>query len=106
MAWTVEVLEIAQPELDALPSDMRAKYIRIADLIEANGPMNVREPYVKSLERGLYEIRMTGKDGIARAIYVTAKERRVVVLVVFVKKTQKTPQHVLELARKRSLTVT
>jgi len=34
---------------------------------------------------------MKGKDGISRAIYVTARGRRVVVVRVFVKKTQKTP---------------
>ena len=43
-----------------------------------------------------------GRDGIARAIYVTATGRRVVILRVFVKKTQKTPAHELELARQRA----
>jgi len=42
-----------------------------------------------SIEGPLWEMRMTGKDGIARAIYVTAKGKRVVVVRVFVKKTQK-----------------
>jgi phage-related protein len=46
-------------------------------------------------------MRMKGKDGIARAIYVTAQEKRVVVLRVFVKKTQKTPHRELEIARQR-----
>jgi len=41
---------------------------------------------------------MTGRDGISRAIYVTASGRRVVVLRVFVKKTQKTPQKEIDLA--------
>ena len=45
---------------------------------------------------------MKGKDGIARAIYVTAKGERVVVLHAFVKKTQKTPQAALEVARQRA----
>jgi phage-related protein len=48
---------------------------------------------------------MTGRDGIARAIYVTATGRRVVVVRVFIKKTQKTPKHELELARRRALEV-
>lgn len=38
---------------------------------------------------------------IARAIYVTASEKRVVVLRAFVKKTQKTPKRELEIARQR-----
>ena len=36
-----------------------------------------------------------GRDGISSAIYVTASGRRVVVLKVFVKKTQKTPEEKL-----------
>lgn len=43
-----------------------------------------------------------GKDGISRAIYVVAKPKRVVVVRVFIKKTQKTPQKELELALKRA----
>jgi len=51
-------------------------------------------------------MRMKGRDGIARAIYVTAKGERVVVLHAFVKKTQKTPQRALEIARERAKEVT
>jgi phage-related protein len=35
-------------------------------------------------------MRMKGKDGISRALYVTAVSRRVVVVRVFIKKTEKT----------------
>jgi phage-related protein len=35
---------------------------------------------------------MKGRGGIARAVYVTAVGRRVVVVHVFEKKTQKTPR--------------
>jgi phage-related protein len=45
---------------------------------------------------------MSGRDGIARAIYVTASGRRVVVLRVFVKKTEKTPPRDLEIAWQRA----
>jgi phage-related protein len=41
---------------------------------------------------------MKGKDGISRAVYVTAKGHRVVVVRVFVKKTQKTPRRENEIA--------
>jgi len=34
---------------------------------------------------------MKGRDGISRAVYVTEKGQRVVVVRVFVKKTKKTP---------------
>jgi phage-related protein len=43
-------------------------------------------------------MRLTGRDGIARALYLTALGRRVVVVRVFVKKTQKTPRQEIEIA--------
>ena len=58
--------------------------------------------WVKPLGGKLWELRITGKDGIARAIYVTATGQRVVIVRIFVKKTQKTPQRELELARQRA----
>jgi phage-related protein len=66
----------------------------------------MREPHVKHLKGRLWEMRMTGRDGIARALYVTASGRRVVVVHVFQKKTQKTPKRVLELAERRAEEVT
>jgi phage-related protein len=66
----------------------------------------MHEPYVKHLEGKLWEMRMKGRDGIARAISVTTKGERVVVLHAFVKKTQKAPQRALEIARERAKEVT
>jgi phage-related protein len=103
MSWTVETLGVVvDRELEALPLDQRAKFLRIAELIEANGLDRVREPYVKHLDGPLWEIRLKGRDGISRAIYVTASGRRVVVVRVFVKKTQKTPRRELRLAFERA----
>lgn len=41
---------------------------------------------------------MKGKDGISRAIYLTTSGRRVVVVRVFVKRTQATPTREINLA--------
>ncbi len=57
---------------------------------------------MKHLEGPLWEMRMRGKDGIPRAAYVTATGRRVVVVRVFAKKTQKTPRREIEIALKRA----
>ena len=103
MGWTVETLDATvDGELAALPADMRARFVRIAELIESVGLERVHEPHVKHLEGPLWEIRMKGRDGISRALYVTAHEKRVVVVRVFVKKTQKTPRREIELALKRA----
>jgi len=45
---------------------------------------------------------MKGKDGISRALYVTATGKRVVVVRVFIKKTEKTPRREIELALERA----
>ncbi len=107
MAWHVEILDRrVEKELDGLADDVRQRFLRIAELIEQHGPAAMHEPYVKHLEGKLWEMRMKGRDGIARAIYVTAKGERVVALHAFVKKTQKTPQRALEIARERAKEVT
>ena len=107
MAWTVELLdETVRAELEAQPKDIRARYLRIVGLIESYGLERVREPYVKHLEGPLWESRMKGRDGIARAVYVTATGRRVVVVRVFGKKTEKTPRREIELALRRAMEVT
>ena len=103
MSWIVETLNsTVDDELDALPADMRARFMRIALLIESVGLEQVREPHVKHLQGPLWEMRMIGKDGISRALYVSAKGKRVVVVRVFVKKTQKTPRREIELALRRA----
>ncbi len=103
MKWTVETLnKTVDAELEALPADMRARFIHISRLIEEFGLERVREPHVKHLRGPLWEMRMKGKDGISRAIYVTAHGRRVVVVRAFVKKTQTTPGREIDLALKRA----
>jgi len=103
MAWTVELLDArVQRELEVLPEDMLARFRRIAELIQAHGLERVHEPHVKHLEGPLWEMRMKGKDGVSRAIYVTARGQRVVVVRVFVKKTQKTPRREIDLAFERA----
>ena len=107
MSWSIVFLdEGVQAELDALPRDFRASFERICQLIAAVGLERVHEPYIKHLEDRLWEMRLRGKDGIARAIYVTATGRRLVVVRVFTKKTQKTPRREIELARQRAKEVT
>lgn len=103
MAWTVETLNSSvDEEIAALPVDMRARLSRIANLITTAGLEAVHEPHIKHIEGALWEMRMKGKDGISRALYVTAQKKRVVIVRVFIKKTEKTPRHEIELALARA----
>ena len=105
MAWRVEILnETVAAEIAALPADMQARFLRLAERISSAGLES--EPHVEHLEGKLWELRLTGRDGIARALYVTAIGRRVVVVRAFVKKTQKTPRSEIELALQRAREVT
>lgn len=101
--WTVETLNaVVDSEVERLPVDMRARLVRIGSIIETVGFDGLPSDTVKHLEDKLWELRLRGRGGIARAIYVTAVRRRVVIVRAFVKKTQKTPEHELEVARQRA----
>ena len=103
MSWRVEFLnDDVQATLEAMPRDIVASFLRIVDLIETAGLEKVREPYVRHLKGPVWEMRMKGKDGIARAAYVTATGLRVVVVQVFAKKTEKTPRREVETALRRA----
>ena len=100
MEWTAEVLnETVSKELDALSADIRARFVQ---LLERAGPRRVGRPYVRHLTGPLWEIRMGGRDKIARAMYVTGRGKRVIVVRVFIKKTQKTPRREIDLALQRA----
>ena len=99
--WTVEIHPQAETELQALPADMRGRFLRIAEMLEKLGPHQVGLPHVRPLEGKLWEMRMQGRDGIARAVYAAIHGRRLLVLHAFVKKTQATPRMALNIARTR-----
>lgn len=103
MTWTVQTLnEAVDAELRALPHEMRARFARTCELIAAVGLERVGAPHVKHLTGPLWEMRMSGRDGTSRALYVTARERRVVVVRAFLKKTRRTPKREIELALRRA----
>jgi phage-related protein len=106
MGWTVEALDKrVEKEIQSLPADLRADLADTIKRIIAVGILDVGD-HVKSLGSGLYEMRLSARSGIARAIYVQAKGERLVIVVAFVKKTQKTPKQMLDLAKKRAKEVT
>jgi phage-related protein len=100
--WRVEVLNgIVQAEIEALPEYPGPSCTYRRD--DGGGWAGVdAAPHVKPLRDKLWEMRMSGKDGIARAIYMAARGRRIVILHAFVKKTQKTPPQAIRLALTRA----
>ncbi len=101
--WTVETLNATvDREIAALPRDMLAKLERIARLVSEFGFAAIQPNVLRKLRGPLWEIRISGRDGISRALYVTARAKRVVIVRVFVKKTQRTPNKEVELALRRA----
>lgn len=101
MNWSVETLDAATDEINALPPGLRARVLRLLRLIESAGLERMHEPHVKHIDGKLWELRAKAEEGIARSLYVTMTGRRVVVLHVFVKKSQKTPGRAMSIAKDR-----
>lgn len=81
----------------ALPDTLVAKYVKLVNLIEVYGA-NLGMPHTKAMGNGLFELRLKGKEGIARVFYCTLIGKEVVMLHSFVKKTDKTPANELKIA--------
>jgi phage-related protein len=87
-------------EIESWPVEVLADYARIIELLIEHGP-NLGFPHSRALGGGLFELRLRGKSGAGRVFYCFLAGRRVVVLHAFLKKSQKTPQHQLKVARIR-----
>ena len=101
MDWTVETVSAVDAEIAALPVALRARLLRLLETVENVGLEALRAPHVRYLDGKLWELRVRADGGIARGIYVTAADRRVVVVHVFAKKSHKTPHRALATARER-----
>ena len=102
MAWTVAFHDAAKHEAAAQPADVRARLQRFVEIIEVHGLASLPPKAVKHLQGDLSELRLTGRDGIARALYLLRSKQRLVIVHVFTKKTQKTPPQAMKLALKRA----
>ncbi len=101
MAWDIRYSnESVRRDIDAWPVGMRAMYARITERMKAFGP-NLGMPYTRPMGEGLFEMRATGKEGTGRAFFCTIIGQEIMVLHAFIKKTAKTPQRELAIARRR-----
>ena len=100
--WDVEFHDHRpEKEMEKQPAEIRAVFAQQVELVERYGPDAEGMPDIKSLQKGLYEFRMRDKDNRqARALFA-CDNQTVTILLVFTKKSQKTPQRHLNTARKR-----
>ncbi len=84
--------------LKSLPREERRIIGEDIKTVQFGWPLGM--PLVRKLDQGLWEVRSRLRDRIARVIFTTG-EGRMILLHGFIKKSQKTPQEDLELARTR-----
>ena len=82
------------------PDGILASFLHVIELVEEFGP-HIGMPYSRQMGSGLFEVRARGKEGIGRALFCSLPGRELMVSNTFIKKSRKTPQKDLELARKR-----
>ena len=85
--------------LDSLDTKMRAKALHSLSILEEFGNQ-LREPYSKQLEDGLFELRIKFASDISRLFYFFVVNHTIVITNGFVKKTMKTPPREIERAKR------
>jgi len=84
--------------INSLDLKMSAKVYRLIAMVAENGP-DLREPYSKHLEDGIFELRTQVGSDISRILYFFIVGRRIVLTNGFIKKTKKTPKPEIDKAK-------
>lgn len=99
--WSIHYYSDAvQAEVLAMPAGFVARYFRYADRMELFGP-DLGMPHTRAMGRGLFELRIKAVEGIARVFFCAIAGRRIMVLHLFTKKSEKTPPRELRIAMRR-----
>lgn len=97
--FTIKMHDAAKAEILELPSELKGQTIKLIEKLRNFGQLKM--PDSRSLKNGLFELRSSERNNIARTIYVYQKSRTIFILYAFIKKTEKTPVNSLTIARKR-----
>ncbi len=86
--------------LGSLDNRMAAKLIGLMEILEEKGP-ELRMPYSRHLDDGIFELRCVFGNNITRTLFFFYVGKKIVVTNGFIKKTQKTPAKEIKLAKTR-----
>ncbi len=101
MSWKIEYYnDDLENEILSLPHGLLARYLRLTDLLIEFGS-NLGMPHTRFIEEGLIELRIKGKEGISRVFFCTKAGKRIIMLHLIIKKSNKTPKNELQTAKKR-----
>jgi phage-related protein len=104
--WIVEFYRDARGDapvthfLDTLQLKDRARVSRTILLLEDYGPA-LKMPHVRHLQGKVWELRIDGRPNSYRVLYAAVPGRKFVLLHIFAKKTEKTPERELTTAINR-----
>ena len=90
--------EPAKEFIFSLDKKIRTKVLFILDILADNG-YELRGPYSKHLEDGIFELRAKVGSDISSVLYFFYVGSRIVLTNGFIKKTQKTPEQQIKLAK-------
>jgi phage-related protein len=98
----LNTLKQCQREISDFPEDVRGELAdAIARLEEGHMlSMPLSRP-MPSIGKGVHELRFRDRSGVYRVIYFLAGQGMIHLLHGFMKKTQQTQEHNIEIARKR-----
>lgn len=101
MTWEIKYFnKKLEKEILDLPDGILARYLRLTDLMVEFGA-NLGLPHTKPIDKGLFELRVKGKEGIARVFFCVKIGKKIIMLHSFIKKSQKTPKKEIKVAKTR-----
>jgi phage-related protein len=101
MAWQIIYHdERLQQAILGLPDGVVARYFHCTDRMLEHGP-DLGMPHTRALRKGMFELRLKSKEGIGRVFFAVLINHRIVMLHLFMKKTEKTPPKEMEIALRR-----
>ena len=101
MAWRIIYHdERLQQAILGLPNGIMARFFHCTDRMQEHGP-DLGMPHTRAMRKCLFEQRLKSNEGIGRVFFGVLENRRIVMLHLFMKKTEKTPLKEMDLALRR-----
>ena len=102
MRWFVETHPAVDREIEELPEDVQARLVVLMETMASEGPRSRRLDTQRFEKSGdLWQLSAKVRNEYARALYVTVKGAKVIVLHVFIKSSHKTDGQDVALAKTR-----
>lgn len=98
----VIVLEVCLKEIKSFPTGIKEEIVDLIHDLEMEVSLSM--PISRRMEgmgKGVFELRLSNKDGTYRLIYLIKKKDAIYLIHAFQKKTNKTPKKSIDVAKKR-----